>query len=171
MSAKSLPPQILPVSADLENGFGHEPEFAAETIRLGAAAGLVGGSIEDSAGRRDNPIYELEHATERVRAAAEAAHSLPYPFTLTARAENFLFGRRDLKDTIKRLQSYEEAGADVLYAPGLSNKEEISAIVSSLDCPVNVLMGLPGVQFERPRALRNRSEAYQRRKRALARRL
>jgi len=107
----------------------------------------VGGSIEDSAGRRDNPIYELEHATERVRAAAEAAHSLPYPFTLTARAENFLFGRRDLKDTIKRLQSYQEAGADVLYAPGLSNKEEISAIVSSLDRPVNVLMGLPGVQL------------------------
>jgi 2-methylisocitrate lyase-like PEP mutase family enzyme len=140
----------LPVSADLENGFGHEPEFAAETIRLGAAAGLVGGSIEDSAGRRDNPIYELEHATERVRAAAEAAHSLPYPFTLTARAENFLFGRRDLKDTIKRLQSYQEAGADVLYAPGLSNKEEISAIVSSLDRPVNVLMGLPGVQLSVP---------------------
>jgi len=137
----------LPVSADLENGFGHEPEVAAETIRLGAVAGLVGGSIEDSAGRRDNPIYELEHATERVRAAAEAAHSLPYPFTLTARAENFLFGRRDLKDTIKRLQSYQEAGADVLYAPGLSNKEEISAIVSSLDRPVNVLMGLPGVQL------------------------
>ena len=137
----------LPVSADLENGFGDEPEFAAETIRLGAAAGLVGGSIEDSAGRRDNPIYELEHATDRVRAAAEAAHSLPYPFTLTARAENFLFGRRDLMDTIKRLQSYQAAGADVLYAPGLSNIEEISAIVSSLDRPVNVLMGLPGVQL------------------------
>jgi len=137
----------LPVSADLENGFGAEPEFAAETIRLGAAAGLVGGSIEDSDRRRENPIYELEHAADRVRAAAEAAHSLPYPFMLTARAENFLFGRKDLKDTIKRLQSYQEAGADVLYAPGLTTKDEISAIVSSLDRPVNVLMGIPGVQL------------------------
>lgn len=137
----------LPVSADLENGFGYEPEVAAETIRLGAQAGLVGGSIEDSDRRRDNPIFELEHATERIRAAAEAAHSLPYPFMLTARAENFLFGRKDLKDTIKRLQSYQEAGADVLYAPGLTATDEISAVVSSLDRPVNVLMGLPGVQL------------------------
>src|SRR5215471_18788544 len=137
----------LPVSADLENGFGAEPEFAAETIRLGAAAGLVGGSIEDSDRRRENPIYELEHAADRVRAAAEAAHSLPYPFMLTARAENFLFGRKDLKDTIKRLQSYQEAGADVLYAPGLTTSDEISAVVSSLDRPVNILMGLPGVQL------------------------
>jgi 2-methylisocitrate lyase-like PEP mutase family enzyme len=137
----------LPVSADLEDGFGAEPELAAETIRLGAAAGLVGGSIEDSDRRRENPIYELEHAVDRVRAAAEAAHSLPYPFMLTARAENFLFGRKDLKDTIKRLQSYQEAGADVLYAPGLTTKDEISAVVSSLDRPVNVLMGIPGVQL------------------------
>ena len=137
----------LPVSADLENGFGYEPEVAAETIRLGAAAGLVGGSIEDSDRRRENPIFELEHATDRIRAAAEAAHSLPYPFVLTARAENFLFGRKDLKDTIKRLQSYQEAGADVLYAPGLTTRDEISAVVSSLDRPVNVLMGLPGVQL------------------------
>ena len=135
----------LPVSADLENGFGDEPETAAETIRLAAAAGLVGGSIEDSTTRREDPIYDLDRAAERVRAAAEAAHSLPFPFTLTGRAENYLFGRRDLKDTIERLQAYQEAGADVLYAPGLSSKEEIAAVVSSVDRPVNVLMGLPGV--------------------------
>jgi 2-methylisocitrate lyase-like PEP mutase family enzyme len=137
----------LPVSADLENGFGDGPETVAETIRLGAAAGLVGGSIEDSTTRRDNPIYELEHAAERVRAAAELAHSLPFPFALTARAENYLFGRRDLSDTIKRLQAYQEAGADVLYAPGLASKEDIAAVVSSLDRPVNVLMGLAGVRL------------------------
>lgn len=137
----------LPVSADLENGFGDDPETAAETIRLGAAAGLVGGSIEDSSARRDDPIYELERAAERVRAAAELAHSLPFSFTLTARAENYLFGRRDLNDTIKRLQAYQEAGADVLYAPGLTSKEDIAAVVSSLDRPVNVLMGLAGVRL------------------------
>jgi 2-methylisocitrate lyase-like PEP mutase family enzyme len=137
----------LPVSADLENGFGDDPETVAETIRLGAAAGLVGGSIEDSSARPDDPIYELERAAERVRAAAELAHSLPFPFTLTARAENYLFGRRDLNDTIKRLQAYQEAGADVLYAPGLASKEDIAAVVSSLDRPVNVLMGLAGVRL------------------------
>ena len=137
----------LPVSADLENGFGDEPETAAETIRLGAAAGLVGGSIEDSSGRRDTPIYEQELAADRVRAAAELAHSLPFPFTLTARAENYLFGRQDLNDTIKRLQAYQEAGADVLYAPGLSTREDIAAVVSSLDRPLNVLMGLAGVKL------------------------
>jgi 2-methylisocitrate lyase-like PEP mutase family enzyme len=137
----------LPVSADLENGFGDDPETAAETIRLGAAAGLVGGSIEDSNGSRHDPIYELERAAERVRAAADVAHSLPFQFTLTARAENYLFGRSDLKDTIKRLQAYQEAGADVLYAPGLATKDEIAAVVSSLDRPVNVLMGLAGVRL------------------------
>jgi 2-methylisocitrate lyase-like PEP mutase family enzyme len=137
----------LPVSADLENGFGDDPETAAETIRLGAAAGLVGGSIEDSSARPDDPIYELERAAERVRAAAELAHSLPFSFTLTARAENYLFGRRDLNDTIKRLQAYQEAGADVLYAPGLTSREDIAAVVSSLDRPVNVLMGLAGVRL------------------------
>ena len=159
----------LPVSADLENGFGddpetvavgHEsaalagghrlvgiegedgdaPEAAAETIRLGGAAGLVGGSIEDSTTRRDDPIYEIEKAAERVRAASEAARSFPFPFTLTARAENYLIGRGDLSDTIKRLQAYQQAGADVLYAPGLARKEDIAAVVSSLDRPVNVLM-------------------------------
>ena len=137
----------LPVSADLENGFGDDPETAAETIRLGAAAGLVGGSIEDSNGSRQDPIYELERAAERVRAAADVAHSLPFQFTLTARAENYLFSRSDLKDTIKRLQAYQEAGADVLYAPGLATKDDIAAVVSSLDRPVNVLMGLAGVRL------------------------
>jgi 2-methylisocitrate lyase-like PEP mutase family enzyme len=134
----------LPVSADLENGFGDDPETVAETIRLGAEAGLVGGSIEDSTTRRDDPIYELERAAERIRAAADMARALPFVFTLTARAENYLFGRRDLNDTIKRLQAYQDAGANVLYAPGLASKEDIAAVVSSLDRPVNVLMGLGG---------------------------
>jgi len=137
----------LPVSADLENGFGDDPETVAETIRLAAAAGLVGGSIEDSTTRRDDPIYELERAVERIRAAADVARALPFSFTLTARAENYLFGRRDLNDTIKRLQAYQQAGADVLYAPGLASKEDIAAVVSSLDRPVNVLMGLAGVSL------------------------
>jgi 2-methylisocitrate lyase-like PEP mutase family enzyme len=137
----------LPVSADLENGFGDAPEHAAETIRLAAATGLVGGSIEDATERTADPIYEHALAVERVRAAAEAAHALPFTFTLTGRAENYLHGRRDLKDTIKRLQAYQEAGADVLYAPGLTTKEEISAVVSSVDRPVNVVMGLSGVQL------------------------
>jgi 2-methylisocitrate lyase-like PEP mutase family enzyme len=137
----------LPVSADLENGFGERPEVAAETIRLAAAAGLVGGSIEDSTGRADHPIHELEHAAERVRAAAAAARALPFPFTLTARAENYLHGRPDLADTIERLQAYQEAGADVLYAPGLATKDDIATVVRSLDRPVNVVMGLRGVQL------------------------
>jgi 2-methylisocitrate lyase-like PEP mutase family enzyme len=138
----------LPVSADLENGFGDAPEVAAETIRLAAGAGAVGGSIEDATGRPDNPIYDLEHAKDRVRAAVEAARSLPFTFTLTGRAENYLHGRPDLKDTIMRLQAYEEAGADVLYAPGLTSKEDIAAVVSSVDRPVNVVMGLRGVQLD-----------------------
>jgi len=137
----------LPVSADLENGFGDSPETVAETIRLAAATGLVGGSIEDSTQRPDNPIYEFEHAVERVRAAAEVARALPFAFTLTGRAENYLVGRPDLKDTIKRLQAYQEAGADVLYAPGLTSKEDMVSVVSSLDRPVNVVMGLQGVQL------------------------
>ncbi len=137
----------LPVSADLENGFGDDPGTVAETIRLAASAGLVGGSIEDSTTRRGDPIYEQERAVERVRAAAEAAGSLPFGFTLTARAENYLFGRRDLNDTINRLQAYQEAGADVLYAPGLTSKDEIATVVSSLDRPLNVLMGLEGVRL------------------------
>ncbi len=137
----------LPVSADLENGYGDAPEFAAETIRLAAQAGVVGGSIEDFTGRQDGPIYCLEHAVARVRAAAEAAHALPFPFVLTGRAENYLHGRPDVKDTIARLQAYQEAGADVLYAPGLATKEDIAAVISSVDRPVNVVMGLRGVQL------------------------
>jgi len=137
----------LPVSADLENGFGDSPEIVAETIKLAAAAGVVGGSIEDATGRSDHPIYEVEHAIERVRAAVAAARALPFPFTLTARAENYLHGRPDLKDTIKRLQAYQEAGADVLYAPGLATRDDIAAVVSSVDRPVNVVMGLLSVQL------------------------
>ena len=137
----------LPVSADLENGFGDSPETVAETIRLAAATGLVGGSIEDSTQRPEHPIYELELAVERIRAAAEVVRTLPFAFTLTARAENYLVGRPDLKDTIKRLQAYQEAGADVLYAPGLTSKQDIVAVVSSVDRPVNVVMGLQGVQL------------------------
>jgi len=137
----------LPVSGDLENGFGHDPETVAETIRLAAAAGLVGGSIEDASGRPDQPIYEMAHAVERIRAAAEAARALPFPFTLTARAENYLNGRPNLDDTIQRLQAYQQAGANVLYAPGLTTREEIAALVRSVDRPVNVLMGLKGVQL------------------------
>jgi 2-methylisocitrate lyase-like PEP mutase family enzyme len=139
----------LPVSADLENGFGDDPETVAETIGLAAAAGVVGGSIEDSTGRSDHPVYEFGHAVERIRAAAGMARALPFDFTLTARAENFLVGRPNLKDTIKRLQAYQEAGADVLYAPGLTRKADIRAVVHSVDRPVNVLMGLQGVQRSR----------------------
>jgi 2-methylisocitrate lyase-like PEP mutase family enzyme len=135
----------LPVSADLGNGFGDAPEVAAETIRLAAAGGAVGGSIEDATGRTHDPIYEHEHAVERIRAAAEAARSLPFDFVLTARAENYLHGRIDLKNTIQRLQAYQEAGADVLYAPGLINRGDIATVVSSVDRPVNVLMGLQDV--------------------------
>ena len=137
----------LPVSADLENGFGDSPAIAAETIKLAAAAGVIGGSIEDATGRADHPIYEIDHAVERVRAAVEAARSLSFPFTLTARAENYLHGRPDLKDTILRLQAYQAAGADVLYAPGLATKDDIAAVVRAVDRPVNVVMGLKGVQL------------------------
>jgi 2-methylisocitrate lyase-like PEP mutase family enzyme len=135
----------LPVSGDLENGFGDSPEMTAEIIRLAAEAGLVGGSIEDNSGRSDEPIYEFQHAVDRVRAAAEAAHALSFTFTFTARAENYLVGRPDLKDTIRRLQAYQEAGADVLYAPGLLSSEDIAEVVRSVDRPVNVVMGLQGV--------------------------
>src|SRR5581483_7253518 len=117
------------------------------TIRLGAAAGIVGGSIEDATGREEGPIYCLEHAVARVQAAVEAARAVPFTFTLTARAENYLHGRPDLKDTIQRLQAYQEAGADVLYAPGLASKEDVATVVKSVDRPVNVVMGLRGVQL------------------------
>lgn len=145
--AEMVAATALPVSADLENGFGEAPNVVAETIRLAAGTGIVGGSIEDASGRPDNPIYAFDLAVERVRAAAEMARCLDFPFTLTARAENYLVGHPDLKDTIKRLQAYQEAGADVLFAPGLKSQEDIAAVVSSLDCPVNVVMGLQGVQL------------------------
>lgn len=132
----------LPVSADLENGFDASPEAVAETIALAADAGLVGGSIEDSTYDADAPLYEIAHAADRIRAAAEAARALPFDFVLTARAENFLVGRPDLGDAIKRLQAYQEAGADVLYAPGLTKPEDIRAVTSSVDWPVNVVVGL-----------------------------
>jgi 2-methylisocitrate lyase-like PEP mutase family enzyme len=136
----------LPVSADLENGFGDDFKGIAETFRLAAATGLVGGSIED-VGRPHSTIYDIELATDRVRAAVEAVRALPFTFTLTARAENYIAGNPDLKDTIRRLQAFQEAGADVLYAPGITSREDITAIVRSVDRPVNVIMGLQGVKL------------------------
>ena len=133
----------LPVSADLENGYGDEPRICAETILLAADVGLAGASIEDATGDPANPIYPFELAVERVKAAVEAARSLDFPFALTARAENFLHGRPDLGDTIRRLVAFAEAGADVLFAPGLTTKEEIGAVVRACaPKPVNVIMGL-----------------------------
>ena len=130
----------LPVSADLENGFGDAPADCAETVRGAAAAGLVGCSIEDASGRADEPIYPLELAAARVQAAVAAARALPFPFMLTARAENFLHGRADLEDTLKRLKAFAAAGADVLYAPGLSTREQIVAVVkAAAPTPVNLL--------------------------------
>jgi 2-methylisocitrate lyase-like PEP mutase family enzyme len=137
----------LPVAADLENGFGDSPEAVAETIRMAAAAGLVGGSIEDSTGNPRNPIYEHSLAVERIAAAAEAARSLSTPFVLVGRAENFLHGRPDLDDTIRRLQAYEQAGADVLYAPRIVNPDELRAVCRSVGRPVNALAGLQGAPF------------------------
>jgi 2-methylisocitrate lyase-like PEP mutase family enzyme len=130
----------LPVSADLENCFGDDPKTVAETIRLAAEAGVVGGSVEDWSGRA---LYDFDHAVERVAAAVKAARALPFPFTLTARAENFLRGRRDLDDTIRRLQAFEKAGADVLYAPFLPDLASIKAVCASVKKPVNVLAGHP----------------------------
>ena len=138
----------LPVAADLEDGFGESPEDAAETIRLaGIEAGLVGGSIEDSTGYPKSPIYDFQLSVERVAAAAEAAHALPFPFVFVGRAENYLHGRTDLDDTIKRLQAYEKAGADCLYAPGVTKAEDIRTICRSVTKPVNVVMGLKAARF------------------------
>jgi 2-methylisocitrate lyase-like PEP mutase family enzyme len=130
----------LPVTADLEDGFGARPEACAETIKLAIEIGLVGGSIEDATGDAENPIYVLDAAVERIQSAVEAASG--QPFLLTARAENFLWGRRDIDDTIKRLQAFSEAGADVLYAPGLPDIETIKTVCDAVDKPVNVVMGL-----------------------------
>jgi 2-methylisocitrate lyase-like PEP mutase family enzyme len=138
----------LPVAADLENGFGDSPQAAAETIRLaGEFAGLVGGSIEDSTGDPKRPIYDFAQAVERITAAVEAARAFTYPFVLVARAENFLHGRPDLDDTIRRLQAFEAAGADALYAPGLTKAEDIRLVCKSVGKPVNVVMGLRGGSF------------------------
>jgi len=135
----------LPVLADLEDGFGAAPEICAETIRMACKIGLVGGSIEDATGDPGAPIYDIAQAVERIEAAAAAARGLP--FLLTARAENYLWGRPDLEDTIKRLQAFSEAGADVLYAPGLPDIEAIRTVCQALDKPVNVVMGLQGRNY------------------------
>jgi 2-methylisocitrate lyase-like PEP mutase family enzyme len=137
----------LPVSADLEKGIGDSPESAAETIRRAAGIGLAGCSLEDHTGSRENPIYDFPLAVERIAAAAQARDSLAHDFVLTARCENFLWGRPDLDDTIRRLQAFEAAGADVLYAPGLRDIEAIRTVCQTLTKPVNVLMGMKGVTF------------------------
>jgi 2-methylisocitrate lyase-like PEP mutase family enzyme len=132
----------LPVNADLENGYSHDPREAARIMQLAADAGVVGGSMEDASGDPAKPIYDFSLAVERVAAAVEVAGRLPFPFTLTARAENFLHGRPDLDDTIKRLQAFAAAGADVLYAPGLRDLNTIRQVVSAVSKPLNVVMGL-----------------------------
>jgi 2-methylisocitrate lyase-like PEP mutase family enzyme len=137
----------LPVSADLEKGFGDAPAAAAETIHLAAGVGLVGGSIEDATGDKDRPLYDISHATERVAAAAEVAHALPFPFTLTARAENFLRGNPNLDDTIERLQAFEKAGADVLFAPGLPDLAAVRAVCAAVSKPFNFMVGIKGRSF------------------------
>jgi 2-methylisocitrate lyase-like PEP mutase family enzyme len=140
----------LPVSADLENGFGHEPAFVAETIRLAGTTGLVGASIEDATGDDSRPLYDLGQATERVAAAVEAARALPFTFTLTARAENFLRGNPSLEDTIRRLQAFERAGADVLFAPGLPDLAAVRTVCSAVSKPVNFMVGMRGKSFTVP---------------------
>jgi 2-methylisocitrate lyase-like PEP mutase family enzyme len=139
---RAMAPMVdVPLAADLEDGFGPKPEDCAETIRQGAAAGLVGGSIEDFTGDRANAIYPIEVAAERIRAAAEAAKKLPFKFMLCARAENYLNNRPDLTDTIKRLQAYQEAGADVLFAPGLNTSDEVRTVCREIDRPFNIVRG------------------------------
>lgn len=137
----------VPVSADLEKGFGDAPAATAKAISLAAASGLVGGSIEDATGRKEAPIFDIGFATERVAAAVQAARALSFPFTLTARAENYLHGRPDLDDTIKRLQAYEHVGADVLFAPGLPDLAAVRTVCSSVSKPVNFMVGIRGKSF------------------------
>jgi len=137
----------LPVSADLESGFGDSPEIVAETIRQAAAAGLVGCTIEDSTRDPNHPLYDFDFAVERIAAAAEAARALPFPFTLTARAHNFLYTSPSLDDTIKRLQAYERAGAAVLFAPGLPDLDTIRTICSAVSKPFNFMAGIKGKSF------------------------
>lgn len=136
-----------PVSADLEKGFGDSPEEVAETLRLAAETGLVGGSIEDATGNNDRALYDMNHAVERVAAAVAAARALPFPFTLTARSENYLRGNPDLDDTIRRLQAFERAGADVLFAPGLPDLAAVRAVCSALSHPVNFMVAIKGKSF------------------------
>ena len=137
----------LPVSADLEKGFGDTPEIVAETVRLAAQTGLAGCSIEDATGQSDRPLFDFSLAVERVAAAVQAARALPFPFTLTARSENFLRGNPNLDDTIKRLQAYEKAGADVLFAPLLPDLAAVRSVCSALSKPVNFMVGVPGKSF------------------------
>ena len=137
----------IPVAADLENGFGAEPATVAETIRLTAATGLAGGSIEDATGNPSSPLFDFAVATERVIAAVQAARSLSFPFTLTARAENFIRGNPSLDDTIRRLQAYEKAGADVLFAPGLPDLDAVRRVCAAVSKPVNVMASVPGKGF------------------------
>lgn len=137
----------LPLSGDLEKGFGDSPDAAAQTIRAAAEAGLVGGSIEDATGDAKAPLFGLTQATERVAAAVEAARKVPFPFTLTARSENFLRGNPNLDDTIKRLQAFEKAGADVLFAPGLPDLAAVKQVCGSVGKPVNFMVGIPGRSF------------------------
>lgn len=139
----------LPVAADLEKGFGDAPADAAETIRQAAGVGLVGGSIEDATGDKDKPLFDIETAAARVKAAVEAARSLPVPFVLTARAEGFLRGQGDLGDVIKRLQAYEAAGADVLFAPGLPDLAAVKKVCGSLKKPFNFMVGIKGKSFSK----------------------
>lgn len=137
----------LPVAADLENGFGHSPADAALTIRLAGEAGLCGGSIEDASGDAAKPLYDFGHAVDRVAAAVEAARAHPFPFMLTARTENYLRGKPDLEDTIKRLQAFEKAGADVLFAPGLPDLAAVRLVCASVTRPVSFMNGIQGKSF------------------------
>jgi 2-methylisocitrate lyase-like PEP mutase family enzyme len=137
----------LPVSADLERGFGDAPEAVAETVRLAAAAGLVGCTIEDETGHPDRPLYDLPLAVDRIAAAAQAAHTLPFPFVLTARAHNFLHADASLEDTIRRLRAFAEAGADVLFAPGLPDLGAVAAVCAAVGRPVNFMAGIKGKSF------------------------
>jgi 2-methylisocitrate lyase-like PEP mutase family enzyme len=137
----------LPVSGDLERGFGDRPEVVAETIRLAAQAGLVGCTIEDATGNPDSPLYDLAFAAERIAAAAEAARSLPFPFMLTARAHNLLYAKASLDETINRLRAYEKAGADVLFAPGLPDLAAVKTVCSAVSKPFNFMVGIKGKSF------------------------
>jgi 2-methylisocitrate lyase-like PEP mutase family enzyme len=140
----------LPVSADLEKGFGDAPEVVAETVRLAAGVGLVGCTIEDSTGNQDQPLYDVHLAVERIAAAAQAARALKFPFILAARAHNLLYANPSLDDTISRLQAFERAGADVLFAPGLSDLAAVRAVCTAVSKPVNFMVGIKGKSFSVP---------------------